>query len=119
LELSQPPRKTPASPAYSTRQTKGQSVAAFFAALLRARPAGPASTADPSRENAAVATSSSEVNRPRDPGTDPNAAPGTANDAAVSFDDLFGTDPSSRATGSDQGKEDLDQFQTWLQNLKR
>jgi hypothetical protein len=59
------------------------------------------------------------VNRSTAPGSEAAAASGSAGDTTVSFDDLFGAEPSSRATGSDQGKEDLDQFQTWLQNLKR
>jgi hypothetical protein len=41
----------------------------------------------------------------------------------VSFDDFFGTDAadnSSVAPASDESrKDDLDQFHSWLQNLKR
>jgi len=50
-------------------------------------------------------------------------APEQNAEAAVSFDDFFGSEPSrpgpSRADKSDPGKDDLDQFQSWLQNLKR
>jgi hypothetical protein len=39
----------------------------------------------------------------------------------VSFDDFFGSPAggNSLKTGSESGKDDLDQFHTWLQNLKR
>jgi len=39
----------------------------------------------------------------------------------VSFDDFFGsaTGGSSPAPGGEPGKDDLDQFHSWLQNLKR
>jgi len=44
-------------------------------------------------------------------------------DSTVSFDEFFGsaaTDSSPAARGeSEPSKEDLDQFQSWLQNLKR
>jgi hypothetical protein len=42
-------------------------------------------------------------------------------DATVSFDDFFGA-PAGGSGGakgsSDAGEDDLDQFQSWLQNLK-
>jgi hypothetical protein len=51
------------------------------------------------------------------------AVPATAasQDAAVSFDDFFGAAAGgSGAPGSTEpGKDDLDQFQSWLQNPKR
>jgi hypothetical protein len=41
----------------------------------------------------------------------------------VSFDDFFSSEPGESAPGrqgkGEAGKDDLDQFQTWLQNLKR
>jgi hypothetical protein len=38
----------------------------------------------------------------------------------VSFDDFFGSGGDRSVTPSGEpGKDDLDQFQTWLQNLKR
>jgi hypothetical protein len=39
----------------------------------------------------------------------------------VSFDDFFGSAAaeSSPASGGEPGKDDLDQFHSWLQNLKR
>jgi hypothetical protein len=40
----------------------------------------------------------------------------------VSFDDFFGSEQEGSAPArqrADPGKDDLDQFQTWLQNLKR
>jgi hypothetical protein len=43
-------------------------------------------------------------------------------DGAVSFDDFFGSDAEGstpKRERAEPGKDDLDQFQTWLQNLKR
>jgi hypothetical protein len=43
-------------------------------------------------------------------------------DGTVSFDDFFGSEgegSTPRRQRGDPGKDDLDQFQTWLQNLKR
>jgi hypothetical protein len=39
----------------------------------------------------------------------------------VSFDDFFGSAAggNSPAPGGEPGKDDLDQFHSWLQNLKR
>jgi hypothetical protein len=48
----------------------------------------------------------------------PNAGSG-----AVSFDDFFGSPSGSAASrtprAADSKNDDLDQFHTWLQNLKR
>jgi hypothetical protein len=55
----------------------------------------------------------------------PKAAPvpagGPLKDAAVSFDDFFSSAGGESATsgGADPKKDDLDSFQSWLQNLKR
>lgn len=116
-------------PSYAARDTKGQSVASFFQALLAARPAGstnstppPASTSDqagarPSAEDGLSLTFGQD-SHPKAP---PVAAGGQLKDATVSFDDFFssaggGASPS----GSGEPKnEDLDSFQSWLQNLKR
>jgi hypothetical protein len=44
-------------------------------------------------------------------------------DTAVSFDEFFNSEPGESAPQrqgkGEAGKDDLDQFQTWLQNLKR
>jgi hypothetical protein len=119
----------PARPSYSARETQGQSVAAFFQAMLAARPPG-----NPPSSQAA------SVNRDQTPGSTGMRAPGTGREDAVpppsttspapaldapdvSFDDFFGApaDGSSPmpSGGADPGKDDLDQFQSWLQNLKR
>jgi hypothetical protein len=51
------------------------------------------------------------------------AAPAAASpqDTDVSFDDFFGaaTGGTGAPKSADAGKDDLDQFQSWLQNLKR
>jgi hypothetical protein len=88
---------------YSARDTNGQSVAAFFTTLLAARPAQGA-------------------NGGPSPATGP--APGSSSSSDdVSFDEFFGaasagSTPTTQGT-TDPGKDDLDQFQSWLQNLKR
>jgi len=95
----------PAKKSHPVEQPRGQSVAAFFAALLSARPSG---------DGKPSAAESS-------PAPAPTPAPGPLAGAEVSFDDFFGTAEPSRLpkTEADPGKEDLDQFQSWLQNLKR
>jgi hypothetical protein len=104
--------KTPeiVSRSYAARDTKGQSIAAFFQSLLRARPPGqPGASDQPSRIAAGNSGSPhQEVSQP-------------TNDASVSFDDFFGATPtdSSAVAGSEPGNDDLDQFHSWLQNLKR
>jgi hypothetical protein len=96
-------KETPRS--YSVIETKGQSVGAFFQRLLSARPAG--STA------------------PVPPVEEPSPHPSPPADASVSFDDFFGTAASPSGSSpaakqdADPSKDDLDQFQSWLQNLKR
>ena len=123
----------PARPSYSVRDTKGQSVAFFFQALLAARPPGGSgvSPAAPGGQHRLGEGS------PGQAALTPNSAPGEKassvpptvpdggppQDAAVSFDDFFG-DPaggtSPLPTGrTEPGEDDLDQFQSWLQNLKR
>jgi tetratricopeptide repeat protein len=95
---------------YSVRETKGRSVAVFFEALLSARPAGHS------------AAHSTEPTMPEPMRSSTPAGSQSSTDASVSFDDFFG----SAAAGSNpsakkdtEGKDDLDQFQSWLQNLKR
>jgi hypothetical protein len=116
-ELEPIPPKEPARRSYSVRETKGQSVLAFFQSLLSARPTGsPASsrgTAGAAQEGAAANAGSPAANSaPSSPGS-----PDT-----VSFDDFFNAATSGSSPGNKEGdpsKDDLDQFQTWLQNLKR
>lgn len=118
LEPPVPPPQSPA-PAYSARVTKGQSIAAFFQTLLLSRPPADASAAEfagGTRPNQDLDASNAEV---------PSAASppaGQEHDGLVSFDDFFGSaaGESSLASGSGEpGKDDLDQFHNWLQNLKR
>jgi len=102
-----PKVQEPPSRSYSVRETKGQSVAAFFQHLLSARPAGSAA--------APVAPKPAEAPSPQSP----------APDTSVSFDDFFGSAASASGPTqasqqeADPSKDDLDQFQSWLQNLKR
>jgi hypothetical protein len=111
--LEPEPAQSP-KPSYAARDTNGQSVASFFASLLAARPpgassppAGPASSSAPQSQTEALAVPTAES----------SAA------AEVSFDEFFGAaagGSSQAAQGNTEpGKDDLDQFQSWLQNLKR
>jgi hypothetical protein len=107
---------------YSARDTKGQSVASFFQALLAARPMGNSGT--PAAPGSAPALSPSPGAREDGSANQsPVAASGQAKDGAVSFDDFFGSAAGEASTlpkgSGEPSKDDLDQFQSWLQNLKR
>lgn len=127
-----PPEQPAKRRSYLARDTSGQSVGSFFRALLSARPPsepGPGTTELSSGAGAAV--SPSNPNGGPLAGLDEGVAPvppavpsGEASaDAPVSFDDFFSPEPdgspSRRQGESDSGGDDLDQFQSWLQNLKR
>jgi pentatricopeptide repeat protein len=115
---------------YRARDTNGQSVGAFFHTMLAARVAGAGdagSREGHSRTEGAGQNGSGflesgygeEQSLPVPPAVPADAAA----EAAVSFDEFFGSasgDSTPRGQGKgDTGKDDLDQFQTWLQNLKR
>jgi tetratricopeptide (TPR) repeat protein len=110
---------TGAGKGYSARDTNGQSIAAFFQVLRLARP--PADSATPSAKTGA--TRFDEGPRSNSgPKEEPASSPaGSGSDGLVSFDDFFGagTGGGSGASGGEPGKDDLDQFHSWLQNLKR
>jgi hypothetical protein len=99
----------PSRTAYSARETQGQSLGSFFGNLLSARPAG------------APATPPESADRREE--VIPRANESAGQESTVSFDDFFGapaSGPTPNATsGADPSKDDLDQFQSWLQNLKR
>lgn len=112
----EPEPEQPPKPSYAARDTNGQSVASFFANLLAARPPGASSPpAQPAASSASQGQSAKEALA--GPPAEPSAA------AGVSFDEFFGAAAggSSQAGqgNSEPGKDDLDQFQSWLQNLKR
>jgi tetratricopeptide repeat protein len=114
-EAPQPPltpQPTAPAGAYSARQTSGQSISAFFQALLVARPPADSDAAAP---DARASNRSGESAAPA-----PSAA-GQGKDGLVSFDDFFASAAggSPPASGGEPGKDDLDQFHSWLQNLKR
>lgn len=106
------PQPEPESPrkSYSVRETKGQSVGAFFQSLLSARPPG------------AVTGNSSGMMAP-EPAPMPPTAASVQQNGGVSFDDFFSAPSAGSSSAAkkdtDPGKDDLDQFQSWLQNLKR
>jgi tetratricopeptide (TPR) repeat protein len=116
------PPPTPTSPARppSARDSKGQTIAAFFHALLLARPPADAGADQSPRsgtnrsDHAPQANSEPKVASP----AASSASPGK--DELVSFDDFFGSAGDRSVTASGEpGKDDLDQFHSWLQNLKR
>lgn len=121
-------------PSYRASDTNGQSVAAFFQALLTARVAGAGGRG--SREGTGTTESSATTPGQNGSGTlessfgeeqalpVPPAVPSEPpTEAGVSFDEFFnsesGESPPMRQGKGETGKDDLDQFQTWLQNLKR
>jgi hypothetical protein len=97
-------------PSYRARDTQGQSVAAFFRTMLAARPpTGAGSSNRPAQDGLSLSTVIGEA------GAEPKPA------ADVTFDDFFGSnrEGSSDEKGAAPGHDDLDQFHSWLQNLKR
>ena len=123
--------KPPVRRSYIARETNGRSVASFFRSLLAARPpadgspGGPvagsqAETAGRSTYSAGThGSSAADDNQPAPPAM---PAADQTTDGAVSFDDFFGSEREGSAPlgqRADPGEDDLDQFQTWLQNLKR
>jgi hypothetical protein len=128
LEFIVPPTRQ----SYVARDTNGQSVAAFFHALLAARPPSEPGAADRERapsadgamrqpQDAAAPSSALDADSKPVPPAVPSGEPKP--DAAVSFDDFFGSEgdgsTASRRGSAEPGEDDLDQFQSWLQNLKR
>lgn len=115
-EPPEEPAESP-KPSYAARDTNGQSVAAFFANLLAARPPGASSPPAEPPVSSAPPNSNQSANEALAVPAEPSAA------AGVSFDEFFGAAAggSSQAApaNADPGKDDLDQFQSWLQNLKR
>jgi tetratricopeptide (TPR) repeat protein len=121
-----PPTSQPTVPAraYSARDTNGQSILTFFQALLIARPPADSGTSTssksgntrPDQEAPGLASSPREGSATPAP-----SAAGQGKDGMVSFDDFFGSAAggNSLAPGGEPGKDDLDQFHSWLQNLKR
>jgi hypothetical protein len=127
------PAQTAPRRSYGATHTGGRPITEVFKAILAARPpaqaAAPAvrpsagsSSGAPTRP-AADALSLSSVFGEETSATPPAVpAPGPAS-GAVSFDDFFGS-PSGASSArtpraADSKNDDLDQFHTWLQNLKR
>ncbi|MGH7518682.1 MAG: tetratricopeptide repeat protein [Gemmatimonadales bacterium] len=149
LEARQLALTTPAPrPSFLARDTGGQSLGSFFSALLGARPESGAPTRNDGQGGVELSPETAPATRPAEGplslgsvfGEDPPAvAPAVppvgagpaepASDAAsdsVSFDDFFaGTQVPAAApappTRPSRAKpdDDLDQFHTWLQGLKR
>jgi hypothetical protein len=118
---------------YLASETKGRSVASFFHSLLAARPPAEAgfagagtvpqghggAPARPPHDAGSLSSLAGDDNLPVPPAV---PAADQKADGAVSFDDFFGSEREGSAPSrerADPGKDDLDQFQSWLQNLKR
>ena len=109
--------KPAARRSYLARETNGRSVASFFHALLAARP-----PAEGSVVGSRVGTHGSSPADDNHPAAPAVPASEQKTDGVVSFDDFFGSEREESGPSrqrADPGKDDLDQFQTWLQNLKR
>jgi hypothetical protein len=103
---------------YLAQETKGLSVAAFFHSLLAARPPAEGVLGG-GHDGGSVTSAAGQENLPVPPAV---PAADETSDGAVSFDDFFGSEREGSTPlrqRADPGKDDLDQFQTWLQNLKR
>jgi hypothetical protein len=118
VEAPAPRAEASKIPSYTARESQGQSVAAFFRTMLAARP--PESD---SRARVQEGLSLSSVM-----GQERSAAPPPGGEGAeakpegiVSFDDFFGSkgEAAGAEKGGEPGKDDLDEFHSWLQNLKR
>ena len=115
-----PPQPASAARVYSARETNGQSIATFFQALLIARPAADSSPSPSAQSGATRPGPDTHALSSRGESAAPSV-PGQGKDGLVSFDDFFGSPAGegSPAPGGEPGKDDLDQFHSWLQNLKR
>lgn len=140
VELEQPRPTPPPKREFAAAATGGRSAGDFFRSILSSRPpnAAPvAAKAEPSRAGTApdaggaptrpahdtlslssVFGEESTPSRPAVP-----ASGQAAGQSGVSYDEFFNPQPSGGATRSprspDPKSDDLDQFHTWLQNLKR
>jgi tetratricopeptide (TPR) repeat protein len=131
---------TPA-PAYSVLVTHGQSVQAFLRGVLAARPpaaaggssvhsapprsGGPEPEGAPTRpahDSLSLSSVFGEESTPTMPAV-PAAGTPPPGQGGVSYDEFFGATGASGAPraprATDPKGDDLDQFHTWLQNLKR
>jgi len=131
-------------PAYSARVTNGQSVGDFLRGMLAARLRPAAGAASPAHgEGARSGASADSGGAPTRPAQDslslssvfgdeatptppavPSGGTGAGSGAGgVSYDEFFGAPGSAGPPRSprtpDAKSDDLDQFHTWLQNLKR
>jgi tetratricopeptide (TPR) repeat protein len=111
-------------PSYSARETNRRSVHDYFQAMLSARPRADGAGIISSTRGSAV-DEPSGAGAPEEGLPVPPAIPGAPEraEAGVSFDAFFSA-PADRPaslhqTPPEPGSDDLDQFQSWLQNLKR
>jgi hypothetical protein len=111
----------PTRRSYLASETKGRSVASFFHSLLAARLPAEAdgSQARPPHDAGSLSALAGDDHLPVPPVV---PAADQKADGAVSFDSFFGSEREGSTPlrqRAEPGKDDLDQFQTWLQNLKR
>ena len=140
VELEQPRPAPPPKRQFAATATGGRSAGDFFRSILSSHPphgapvaaraetpragttpeAGGAPTR-PAHDTLSLSSVFGEESTPSRPAV-PTSGQG-AGQAGVSYDDFFNPQPSGGATrsprSSDPKSDDLDQFHTWLQNLKR
>jgi hypothetical protein len=130
---AQPEKHEVSQPSHAARDGRGQSVGSFFQGLLAARPPGNSTPIASSSDSPAGAD---HLSRPAEDTLSLNSvfeeaeqsapaqpAPGQTKDGTVSFDDFFSSSPGGSNPlpqgSTNPENDDLDEFQSWLQNLKR
>jgi hypothetical protein len=139
VELEQPRPAPPPKRQYGAAATGGRSAGDFFRSMLSSRPPymGPAVAKTEAQRPAAVPEAGGAPTRPAhdalslssvfgeesSPSRPAVPASGQGGQAGVSYDEFFNPQPSGGASrpprSPDPKSDDLDQFHTWLQNLKR
>ncbi len=139
VELEQPPPAPPPRRVFAAAATGGRSTGDFFRGMLSSRPphVGPHASRTEAQRSTAVPEAGGAPTRPAhdalslssvfgeegSPSRPAVPATGQGGQAGVSYDDFFNPQPSGGASrpprSPDPKSDDLDQFHTWLQNLKR
>jgi hypothetical protein len=139
VELEQPRSAPPPKRQFGAAATGGRSTGDFFRSMLSSRPphvgqppvraeaqrqaAMPEAGGAPTRPAHDTLSLSSVFGEESTPSRPAVPATGQGGQAGVSYDEFFNPQPSGGASrpsrSPDPKSDDLDQFHTWLQNLKR
>jgi tetratricopeptide (TPR) repeat protein len=139
IELEQPRPTPPPKRQFAAAATGGRSAGEFFRSMLSSRPphAGPPPAKVEAQRPAAISEAGGAPTRPAhdalslssvfgeesSPSRPAVPATGQGEQAGVSYDEFFNPQPAGGASrpprSPDPKSDDLDQFHTWLQNLKR